>query len=171
LLQRKCNEIPADGYIDDFSNSHSGFGGNMYVLIKNPGSRIMLKIDTWQSLLQLARDNGWMPQGIESVDYISTDTLPQGSGYTPRKNGLRAQIRSSDANEMGKAIYKAMIRNGLVKPKKEKLRDDGIITDVDELIQVRNFMESGWFVVERVEEYNRKKHPKVLRKFDGSLFQ
>jgi hypothetical protein len=42
---------------------------------------------------------------------------------------------------------------------------------LDELIQVRNFIESGWFIVERVEEYDRKKHPKVLRKIDGSMFQ
>jgi hypothetical protein len=80
LLQRNCNEILIDAYIDGPNNSHTKFGGNMYVLIMKPGSRIMLEINTWQSLLQLAQDNGWMPQGIESVDYISTDTLPRGSG-------------------------------------------------------------------------------------------
>ena len=52
-----------------------------------------------------------------------------------------------------------------------KLWDNGIVTALDELIQVRNFIESGWFIVERVEEYDRKKHPKVLRKINGSMLQ
>lgn len=129
----------------------------------------MLEIDTWQSLLQLAHDNGWMPEGVESISYFSTDILPLGSGYTPRRNGLRAKIRNSDAREMGKSIHRAMIKNDLIKPKKVTLKDDGIVTATDELIQVRNFMESGSCVVERVGEYNKKGHPKVLRRIEGLL--
>jgi hypothetical protein len=70
---------------------------------------------------------------------------------------------------MGKAIYKAMVKNNLIKPKKIKLRDDGTVTAVDELIQVRNFMESGSFIVERIGEFDKEKHHDVLRKIDGVL--
>ena len=141
----------------------------MYVLLRNPSNRIMLEIVNWQFLLQLAQDNGWMPEGIQEIDYMSTDLLAQGSGYTPRKKGLRCRIRNSDANEMGKAIYKAMVKNNLIKPKNTKLKDDGVVTALDELIQVRNFMESGAFIVERVGEFDKEKHPRILRRIEGVL--
>lgn len=141
----------------------------MYVLLRNTESRMMLEIDTWQSLLQLAQDNGWMPEGIEPVDYYSTDRDAHGTGYTPRKSSLRCRIRTSDARRMGKSIHKAMVQNDLIKPKKVTLKDDGIVTALDELIQVRNFMEAGSSILERVGEYNKKEHPKVLRRIDGLL--
>ena len=139
--------------------------------LRNPSNRIMLEIDTWQFLLQLAQDNGWKPRGIKPIDYFSSDTTPMGTGYTPREPGLKCEIRNSDATDIGKAIHRAMLKHGLIKQKKIKLRDDGVVTALDELIQVRNFIESGWFIVERVGEYDRKKHPKVLRRVDGSMFQ
>ena len=143
----------------------------MYVLLRNPGNSIMLEIVTWQFLLQLAQDNGWKPRGIKPIDYFSSDTDPCGTGYTPRQPGLKCEIRNSDATGIGKAIYRAMLKHGLIKPKKTKLKDDGVVTALDELIQVRNFIESGWFIVERVEEYNSKKHPKVMRRIDESMFE
>ena len=100
------------------------------VLLRNPSNKIMLEIVTWQFLLQLAQDNGWKPRGIKPIDYFSSDTTPMGTGYTPREAGLKCEIRNSDATGIGKAIYRAMLKRGLIKPKKTKLRDDGVITAV-----------------------------------------
>ena len=168
-LQELTNEIHIGCHIGLITNTNTKFGGNMYVLLRNPGNSIMLEIVTWQFLLQLAQDNGWKPRGIKPIDYFSSDTTPMGTGYTPREPGLKCEIRNSDAKGIGKAIHRATLKHGLIKPKKIKLRDDGVITALDELIQVRNFIESGWFVVERVEEYERKKHPKPLMGIDGLL--
>ena len=167
--QELSNEIPIGCHIALITNTHTKFGGDMYVLLRNPGNRIMLEIATWQFLLQLAQDNGWKPRGIKSIDYFSSDTTPMGTGYTPREPGLKCEIRNSDARGIGNAIHRAMLKQGLIKPKKIKLRDDGVATALDELIQVRNFIESGWFIVERIGEYDRKKHPKVLRRIERKL--
>ena len=169
-LQRLTNEIHIDCHIDHIINTHTKFGGNMYVLLRNPINRVMLEIVTWQFILQLAQDNGWEPRGIKPIDYFSSEITPMGTGYTPREAGLKCEIRNSDATGIGKATHRAMLKHGLIKPKKIKLRDDGVVTALDELIQIRNFIESGWFVVERVEDYDRKKHPKVMRRIDGLCF-
>ena len=170
-MQGYTNEIHIACYIDHISNIYTKLGGNMYILLRNPSNRITLEIITWQFLLQLAQDNGWKPGGIKAIDYFSTDLDPCGTGYTPRESGLKCEIRNSDATGIGKAIYRAMLKHGLIKPEKIRLKDDGVVTALDEFIQVRNFIESGWFIVECVKEYDRKKHPKVLRRIDGSLFQ